>query len=97
MKKYPGQEPLRIAEAAATAAGEFNRVVRRKEVPAVALPDGVLKDGGVRVDKLLPKIGLAESVSDATRKIEAGAVEINGERLRDLTLAVDGGELLVRS
>ena len=56
-----------------------------KEVPAdiatVPLPEGVRTDSGIRVDKLLAKIGLAESVSDAVRKIKAGAVEINGERV----------------
>jgi tyrosyl-tRNA synthetase len=87
-------------EAAESAAEEFNRVVRRKEIPAevpeVALPEGVLKDGGIRVDKLLARVGLAESVSDATRKIKAGAVEINGERIKELSIAANGGELLIQ-
>ena len=71
---------------AARAAEEFNRVVRRGEIPAdiqtVPLPEGVRNATGIRVDKMLARIGLAESVSDATRKIKAGAVEINGERVR---------------
>ena len=62
--------------AAEPAAETFNRVVRQKEVPAdmpeVPLPEGVTKDGGIRVDKLLAKVGLADSVSDAVRKIKAG-------------------------
>ena len=69
----------------------FNRVVRQQEVPAdiptVALPDGVRVDGGIRLDKLLAKVGLAESVSDAVRKIKAGAVEINGEKVKELVAA----------
>jgi tyrosyl-tRNA synthetase len=85
---------------AARAVEEFNRVVRRKETPAdipeAPLPDGVRSGAGIRVDKLLPKIGLAESVSDATRKIKAGAVEVNGERVRDLVYAWTGGELLIQ-
>lgn len=76
------------AEAAGAAAEEFNRVVRRGEVPAdvavVAMPEGVVTDKGVRIDKLLAKVGLAESVTEATRKIKAGAVEINGERWKEL-------------
>jgi tyrosyl-tRNA synthetase len=88
------------AAAAAAAAEEFRRVVQRKEVPSdiplVALPDGVVREGGIRVDKLLARVGLAESVSDATRKIKAGAVEINGERVRGLSIALNGGELLVQ-
>ncbi len=72
------------------AAEVFTRVVRRGEVPedmpATVLPDGVTRDGAIRVDKLLAKVGLAESVTDAVRKIKAGAVEINGERVRDLAV-----------
>ena len=72
------------------AAEVFTRVVRKKEVPEdmpiAALPDGVTKDGAIRVDKLLAKIGLAESVTDAVRKIKAGAVEINGEKVKDLAI-----------
>jgi tyrosyl-tRNA synthetase len=88
------------AEAAGQAAEVFNRVVRQKEVPvdvaAVALPEGVTKDGAIRVDKLLPKIGLADSVTDAVRKIKANAVEVNGSRVKDLALDWGGGELLIQ-
>ena len=77
-------------EAAERAAEVFNAVVRRKEVPddilSVPLPEEVRVPTGIRVDKLLARIGLAESVSDAGRKIKAGAVEINGEKVRDLIL-----------
>jgi tyrosyl-tRNA synthetase len=88
------------AAAAETAAETFNRVVRQREVPAempaVVLPDGVTKDGCIRVDKLLAKIGLAESVSDAVRKIKAGAVEVNGEKVKDLALAASAPELVIQ-
>jgi tyrosyl-tRNA synthetase len=80
---------------------EFNRVVRRKEVPAdiqtVPLPDGVHNDGGIRVDKMLARTGLADSVSDAVRKIKAGAVEINGQRVHELVLADAPPELVVQA
>ncbi len=89
------------AEAAAQAAEEFNRVVRKKELPAdiptVALPEGVATAAGIRVDKLLAKTGLAESVSDAQRKVKAGAVEINGERVTELTIPARSGEWLVHA
>ena len=72
------------------AAEVFNAVVRRKEIPtdipAAGIPEGVRVDAGLRVDKLLAKVGLAESVSDAVRKLKAGAVEINGEKHKDLLL-----------
>jgi tyrosyl-tRNA synthetase len=75
--------------------------VRRHEVPAdiqtVPEPEGVRTTAGVRVDKLLAKIGLAVSVSDAVRKIKAGAVEINGQRVHDLVLADASAELIVHA
>jgi tyrosyl-tRNA synthetase len=86
---------------AARAAEVFNAVVRRKEVPAdiptVPLPEGVRAANGIRVDKLLAKIGLAESVSDAVRKIKAGAVEINGEKVKDLALSSPAAELVIQA
>jgi tyrosyl-tRNA synthetase len=85
---------------AGRAAEEFNRVVRQKEVPSdirtMPPPDGVLGPGGVHVDKLVARIGLAESVSDARRRREAGAVAINGERVTELNFSVAGlSEILV--
>ena len=73
------------------AADVFTKVVRLRgipdDIPSVSLPEGVTKDGAIRVDKLLAKVGLADSVSDATRKIKAGSVEINGEKVKDLAVA----------
>ena len=89
------------AAEAETAADEFNRVVRQKEVPpdipVVSLPDGVLGPNGFNVEKLIARIGLAESVSDASRKRKAGAIEINGQRISDLIVPeVEGQSLLVQ-
>jgi tyrosyl-tRNA synthetase len=85
---------------AESAAEEFNRVVRRKEVPAdvprASLPEEVMKGSAVRLDKLLAKVGLAESVSDAVRKIKAGAVEVNGEKVKDFAVVFDTPELLIQ-
>jgi tyrosyl-tRNA synthetase len=86
---------------AARAAEEFNRVVRRGEVPAdleaSPLPEGVRHASGIRIDKLLAKVGLAESVSDATRKIKAGAVAINGDRVTELVLPAPAGEWIIQA
>ncbi len=75
---------------AARAAEEFNRVVRQREIPSdmpsSPVPEGVRNANGIRVDKLLAKVGLAESVTDATRKLKAGAVSINGSRVSELVL-----------
>ncbi len=52
----------------------------------VDLPSGARSDKGIRIDKLLALIGLAESVTDAVRKIKAGAVEIDHKIQKDLLL-----------
>jgi tyrosyl-tRNA synthetase len=88
------------AEEADRAAEVFDAVARRKEVPddlpTVPLPDGVQVAGGIRVDKLLARVGLAESVSDGVRKIKAGAVEIGGEKVRDLVLPLPSAEMVIQ-
>ena len=86
-------------EAAERAAEEFTRVVRRHEVPtdleSVPLPEGVRNAAGIRLDKLTAKIGLADSVTDAVRKLKAGAVEVNGEKITELVLTAASGELII--
>ena len=86
---------------AARAAEEFNRVVRQgekpREIPTVDLPEGVRSGAGIRVDKLMAKIGLAESVSDAARKIKAGAVEINGGKVRELVVPMEDMECIIHA
>lgn len=85
---------------AAHAADRFNREVRRKEtpsdIPEVALPEGLLAPAGVNVDKLIARIGIVDSVTEAQRKRKAGAVEINGLKAVDLVFSTAGQtELLV--
>jgi tyrosyl-tRNA synthetase len=41
-------------------------------------------------------VGLAESVSDAVRKIKAGAVQINGEKVKEVLLKDPPAELLIQ-
>ncbi|HCC56750.1 MAG TPA: tyrosine--tRNA ligase [Solibacterales bacterium] len=88
------------AEAAAGAQEEFTRVVRQRQVPSeiatVSLPEGVGTAQGIRVDKLLARIGLADSVSDAARKVKAGAVKINDAVVKDLVLTAGAPELLIQ-
>jgi tyrosyl-tRNA synthetase len=85
---------------AGRAAAEFKRVVQQKEVPAdvptVPLPDGVLGPNGIHVEKLIARIGLAESVADASRKRKAGAIEINGRRVTELLIPAAGPGLLIQ-
>jgi len=98
------------AQAADAAREEFERVFRRHELPsevetrtvpaaevAVGGKDGA--DRAVKLDKLLAKVGLAGSVSEAARKIKAGSLYINGERHSEPILRLPGGghhELLLQ-
>lgn len=88
------------AAEAEMAAAEFNRVVRHGQAPSdletIALPEGVMSDGVIRVDKLLAKTGLAPSVSEAVRRLKANAVEINSEKTTDLKYSPNTSELLVQ-
>ncbi len=89
------------SEAEAAAALEaFNREVRQGLEPAdtetVDLPAEASTEKGIRIDKLIAKIGLADSVSDAVRKSEAGAVEINGVVSKDRFVPDKAGLLVIR-
>jgi len=98
--------------AAEAAIDEFNRVFRRQELPT-DMETQVLREFEiplsadnpsapelvVKLGKLLAKVGLANSVSDAGRKISAGSVYINGQRHRDGLLRLPGGgrqELIIQ-
>lgn len=72
-------------ELADQAAREFDRVFRQKEAPD-QLPKISLRASEEKVwlvKLLADKLSLAKSRSDARRLIQAGAVEINGERVTD--------------
>ena len=72
--------------AAKEASENWEKIFQKKEVPAdipqvsVSYEDIAVKDGGgaVKLDKLLARCGLAESVSDGLRKIKARAVQVDG-------------------
>ena len=78
----------------------FDREVRQGLEPAdietVDLPQQAHTSNGIQVHKLLALIGLADSVNDATRKIKAGAVEIDGQIYKELNLQPASGVLVLR-
>jgi tyrosyl-tRNA synthetase len=78
----------------------FNREVRQGLEPAdtetVPLPAEVVSDKGIRVDKLLAKIGLVSSVTEATRKLKEGAVEVNQQRVTELHVPCSAEVLVIR-
>ena len=86
---------------AAAAREAFDREVRRGMEPddteTVDLPPQAVTDRGVRLDKLLAFVGLASSVTEAVRRLKAGAVEIDGEICKDLLLPDATGTVVIRS
>ena len=90
------------SEADADAAHDaFDREVRQGLEPidtqTVDLPAAARASNGVRLDKLIAMIGLADSVTDAARKIKAGAVEVNGVVQNAHLLTGVSGLLVIRS
>ncbi|MGH9786319.1 MAG: tyrosine--tRNA ligase [Terriglobia bacterium] len=99
------------AQAGREAEEEFRRVFQRREQPeeveirTVAAEDVLVKTDGpgnerpVKLDRLLARVGLAPSVSEAGRKVREGAVTINGQRWREPHYPLDASranELLVQ-
>ena len=78
----------------------FVREVRQGQEPAdtetVDIPPPVVTDKGIRLDKLLATIGLADSVGDAARKLKAGAVAVNGSIHKELLLTGASGIIVLR-
>jgi tyrosyl-tRNA synthetase len=79
------------AEAAGDAEARFDQVHRQKEIPddipehTVAPSDEALQveAGEVWLPRLLTRVGLASSNSEAVRMIRQGAVSVEGERVDD--------------
>lgn len=90
------------AAAAASAEEDWTRQFQKDETPenletanlnvADLSPNG---HGAVKLDKLLVKAGLAESGSDAQRKIKAGAVKIDGTVHKELYVNLKAGAGIV--
>ena len=83
------------AAEAERAAREWQRVVAAGEVPADI--ETVRLDGGsLRIDKVLARAGLAASVSEATRKLKEGAVEVDGTRVTGFIELRSPGDYVIR-
>ena len=80
-------------EAAAKAAEDWAKQFQKNEVPEdveeVIASVEVTAGGLVRLDKLLAREGLADSVSDAVRKLKQKAVKVNGELKTDPVASLD--------
>jgi tyrosyl-tRNA synthetase len=90
--------------AAAAAEAEFDRTVRRRQVPAdvpaiqirvadVVTPEDVVSTGlgAVPLWRLLKQVELVPSGAEARRMISQGAVEVDGERVSEVNKALAAG------
>lgn len=77
-------------EAAAKAAGDWAKQFQKNEIPEDVEEVTVeVTEEKVRLDKLLAQVGLADSVSDAARKLKQKAVRVNGELKTDPVTYLD--------
>ena len=76
------------AEAAGKAAGDWARQFQKGGVPDDVEEVEVEAAGSIKLDKLLVKAGLADSGSDAVRKLKQKSVKVNGEVVSDPTTSV---------
>jgi len=80
------------ASAAERAQRNFTARVSEKAVPTDLPVKVIAVDGaGLRIANLLKEAGLAASTTEARRKIEEGAVRIDGTRVSDLGLMLKAG------
>ena len=88
------------AEAGARAAEDWAKQFQKDEIPEdveeIETSIEVTADGRVRLDKLLAKVGLAESVTEGTRKIKQKAVKVNGALQTDPLISIDNQPLILQ-
>jgi len=88
------------AEAGAIAAEDWAKQFQKDEIPEdveeIETSIEVTADGRVRLDKLLAKVGLAESVTEGTRKIKQKAVKVNGALQTDPLISIDNQPLILQ-
>jgi tyrosyl-tRNA synthetase len=83
-------------EAAERAQADFQREVRDGQQPDDIETVKLTNEVGGSLPKILLAAGLADSRTDAERKIKAGAVEIDGERHTSLTVVIAPGGVVFR-
>jgi len=76
------------AEAATQAAEDWAKQFQKGGVPE-EIEQVDVAEASMRIDKLLARIGLADSGTDAVRKLKQGAVKVNGAAVSDPTAKID--------
>jgi tyrosyl-tRNA synthetase len=80
-------------EAAETAARDWAEQFQEHRIPDHVLEVAIeVTENGVRLDKLLFRVDLAESVTDAGRKLKQKAVRVNGALVTDPVTRIDLSE-----
>jgi tyrosyl-tRNA synthetase len=80
-------------EAAETAAKDWTEQFQEGRIPDHVLEVAIeVTENGVRLDKLLFRVDLAESVTDAGRKLKQKAVKVNGALVTDPVTRIDLSE-----
>jgi tyrosyl-tRNA synthetase len=80
------------AEAAAKAGEDWTEQFQEGKAPEPEYVHDVVMEeteGGIRLDKLLFRVDLAESVTDAARKLKQKAVKVNGELRTNPVIRID--------
>ena len=77
------------AEAAQEAQDAFDREVREGQAPQDMETVHALPDWGSSLPKIVLGTGMVESRTDAERKIKAGAVQIDGEKVTSLSYKIE--------
>jgi tyrosyl-tRNA synthetase len=85
-------------EAAVKASQDWAKQFQKGDIPDDV--EEVAWDGPekqMRIDKLLARVGMADSVSDAARKLKQNAVKVNGEAKSDPTTVVEmSGQIVLQ-
>jgi len=80
-------------DAAETAAKDWTEQFQEGRIPDHVLEVAIeVTENGVRLDKLLFRVDLAESVTDAGRKLKQKAVKVNGALVTDPVTRIDLSE-----
>src|SRR6266849_5082541 len=82
------------AEAAADAATEWTNRDQVSDDGPHDVSVETTSDGRVRLDKLVSREGLSDSVTDAVRKIKQGGVRVNGEVTTDPLVRLNTDEII---
>lgn len=88
---YHGDEEA--AKAEAYFVETFTKRAQPVEAPEATIPPEAIRDGAVSVAHLVASLGLAKSVGDAKRLMQAGAISLDAEKLTDPVLALPDDRL----